>query len=192
LDVVEHIPRLQRRQRSDRHTVHPIWFRKSFLGNEDPELTERLLGELPGILNRLMRALRRLRERGKFRVPASAKRVVEIMEDEASPIRAFARECCELSPEFGELCDTVVFRAYAGWCAENGHRPMSKTRFRHKLMEAVHSVDVLKPGPRGSQQWTCVGLKLNSRGWECVAVVEAADSDRKAARVLKVASRLLS
>jgi hypothetical protein len=49
---------------------------------------------------------------------------------------------------------------------------MSKTRFRHKIMEAVHSVDVRRPGSKGAQQWLCQGLKLSSRGRELYAAAE--------------------
>jgi putative DNA primase/helicase len=150
----------------------PVWLRKSWLGKEDTALTETLLDELPGILKRLMAALSRLRKRGKFIVPQSARRVVDIMEDEASPLRAFVRECCELSPEYGELCDDMVYPTYRQWCIENSHRPMSKTRFRHKVMEAEHSVDVRRPGSKGAQQWSCNGLKLSSYGFELYAVVK--------------------
>jgi putative DNA primase/helicase len=144
----------------------PIWFRQSFLDREDPTLTQKLLGELPGILNRLIVALGRLRERGRFRVPETAKRVVEIMEDEASPIRAFARECCELSPPYDELCDNKVHPAYTEWCKENGHKSLVKSRFRRKIMEPLHSVTVRLRGARGEQQWVCEGLRLNDRGAE--------------------------
>jgi putative DNA primase/helicase len=161
----------------------PVWFRQSFLDKEDRELNEILLRELPGILQRLMRALGRLRERGKFRIPESAKQVVEIMEDAASPIRAFVRECCELvQPEFGDLCDIAVHPAYAQWCKENGTRSKAKTPFRQGLMEAAHSVNVRKLGSRGVQQWTCEGLRLNARGREL-----AAGSDEKLEAALRLA-----
>jgi putative DNA primase/helicase len=164
----------------------PVWFRQSFHGNEDPALTDTLLGELPGILKRLMDALERLRERGKFRIPASAKQVVEIMEDAASPIRAFVRECCDLVPGFGELCDEV-HPAYAQWCKENGTRARGKSPFRQGLMEAAHSVNVRRRGGRGEQEWTCDGLKLNDRGRELMAM-----SDEKLeaqARLMREAGR---
>src|SRR5215472_14612033 len=50
---------------------------QSFFGREDPVLTTRLLTELPGILNWALVGYLRLRERGYFIQPASAREAVE-------------------------------------------------------------------------------------------------------------------
>lgn len=44
--------------------IKPFLFANSFLGSEDPEVETRILGELPGILARLVRAWQALRRRG--------------------------------------------------------------------------------------------------------------------------------
>jgi hypothetical protein len=75
-----------------------IRLRQSFLGREDTCLTEKLMGELPGILNWAIEGLRRLRERGHFVQPASSAEMIELLEDVASPIRRFIKECCEVGP----------------------------------------------------------------------------------------------
>ena len=47
-----------------------LTLRNSFLGREDLQLTDKLLTELPGILNAALKGLDRLRDRGNFRMPA--------------------------------------------------------------------------------------------------------------------------
>src|SRR5262249_9791470 len=63
--------------------------RRSFYGREDPALTARLLTELPGILNWAVHGYRRLRQRGYFVPPATAREALEDLEVLASPIKAF-------------------------------------------------------------------------------------------------------
>ena len=53
---------------------------RSFYGREDPALTARLLTELPGILNWAVHGYRRLRQRGYFVQPASAREAIEDLE----------------------------------------------------------------------------------------------------------------
>jgi putative DNA primase/helicase len=151
----------------------PMWLRESWLGREDTTLRAKLEAELPGILNHMVTALARLRRRGYFRVPESAKQVIEIMEDRASPIRAFGRECCEFSPEYAISCDTEAFLAYDGWCADHRHKLGSKSGFRKNLMEAFPTVTVTRPrDDDGKPQWVCQGMKLNARGLEFHAEAE--------------------
>jgi len=104
------------------------------------------------------------------------------MEDEASPIRAFARECCGLSPPYEELCDDAVHPAYTEWCRENGHRPLVKSRFRRKIMEPLHSVTVRQRGGRGEQQWVCHGLKLNDRGLDLLERANEREREKEGRR----------
>ena len=64
---------------------------RSFYGQEDTGLTDRLLGELPGILNWAIAGWQRLRERGRFRQPTAADEMVDELSDLAKPgFRVFA------------------------------------------------------------------------------------------------------
>ncbi len=73
---------------------------RSWYGQEDTGLTDRLLGELPGILLWAIAGWQRLRERGRFQQPESALQLVEGLEDLSSPIAAFVRERCEVGPGY--------------------------------------------------------------------------------------------
>src|SRR5207249_5745980 len=92
-----------------------VQFRRSFLGEEDPGLTDALLTELPGILNWALDGLDRLTERGRFVQPESSKETMQELEDLASPMKAFLRDCCELDPT-GEVAIEALYRAYERWC----------------------------------------------------------------------------
>lgn len=71
----------------------------SWYGQEDTRLTERLLTELPGILNWAIAGWKCLQERGHFVQPESGRKLVADMEDLGSPVTAFLRECCAVGPQ---------------------------------------------------------------------------------------------
>jgi putative DNA primase/helicase len=85
---------------------------RSFLGKEDPALTIKLLAELPGILNWAREGYLRLRSRGYFVQPESAKEAIEELETLGSPVAAFVKDRCVLNP----ACETGAARLYEEWC----------------------------------------------------------------------------
>lgn len=107
-------------------------FRHSFLGQEDPTLTDRLVAELPGIANRALNGLMRLRERGRFTQPASGRVLLDQMDANTGPVRAFVRECCVIGPEY-KIDSQTLYRMFCGWCRENGHREPAKSTFGSDL-----------------------------------------------------------
>jgi putative DNA primase/helicase len=92
---------------------------RSFLGAEDHGLTDRLLGELPGILNWAIEGWRTLRARGYFMPPASSAEAVRELEDLGSPIGAFIREKCTVAPGKTISCD-ALYAAWEDWCKDQG------------------------------------------------------------------------
>jgi putative DNA primase/helicase len=160
-----------------------VRMRQSFYGREDHQLTEKLLGELPGILNWAIAGLKRLRERGHFVQPASSREAIDTLESLASPVRAFVKECCIVNPERQVLSD-VVWAAWDAWCKENGHHAGSKTAFWAKLNAAAPTVDRGRRGPRGAQQPYYLGIglaKADREAWR-----ERQDAERETAEVVKL------
>ncbi len=92
---------------------------ESFYGREDPGLTERLLGELPAILNWSIEGWRRLQERGHFVQPASSEDAIQELRDLGSPIGAFVRECCDVGPGLTVEC-AILFSRWRDWCTDQG------------------------------------------------------------------------
>jgi putative DNA primase/helicase len=134
-----------------------VRMRQSFYGREDHQLTEKLLAELPGVLNWAIAGLKRLRERGHFDQPASSKEAIDTLESLASPVRAFVKECCVVDPEREVPCDDL-WDAWKAWCEENGHHVGSKTAFWAKLNAAVPTVERGRRGSRGVQRWHYLGI----------------------------------
>ena len=84
----------------------------SFYGREDLGLSDRLLTELPGILNWSYCGMAvGSAERGHFVQPRSALDAVQQLEDLGSPIGAFLREECEVGPGY-PVETTRLFQAW--------------------------------------------------------------------------------
>ncbi len=134
----------------------------SFYGREDQGLTDRLLDELPSILLWALDGRDRLMKRGHFSQPKSAHQAIQEFEDLSSPIGAFIRDCCEISPMSSASVDDV-FRAWKGWCDDQGRdHPGTKQTFGRDLRAAIPTLDtqqVRESGKRGRRyQGICLQL----------------------------------
>lgn len=113
---------------------------ESFYGQEDPTLTDQLLVELPGILLWAIEGWKRLRQRGRFVQPASSEEAIRDLEDLASPVGAFVRECCTIAPGCRAWVDDL-YKAWQGWCERDGrHIVSSKMSFGRDLAAAVPGI----------------------------------------------------
>ncbi len=138
--------------------------RVSFFGKEDVGLTDRLLAELPGILNWALAGLRRLWERGHFVQPARADEAMARLEAISSPLKGFLRAKCELHPEAWIEKDTL-YRAYQLWLAEENEigSLKSKNKFAEALYAASdHRISESKRGPQGARVPGYAGVQLRA------------------------------
>jgi putative DNA primase/helicase len=105
----------------------------SYYGKEDPNLTDKLLTELPGILNWALDGWDRLQKQGHFTVPASSKEVMKELEYLSSPILKFIEEECFFIPE-GSVAVEDLFMAWDQWCTREGRSfPGTKATFGRDL-----------------------------------------------------------
>lgn len=138
----------------------------SFYGKEDPGLTERLLAELPGILNWALEGLRRLRSRGYFIQPARAEEAMRRLEVISSPLKGFLRDCCELDANAWTEKDELYI-AYRNWIvAEQEQGPVKS---KHKFAEALyaasdHRIKQAFPRVKGRQVKAFAGVRLLPQG----------------------------
>lgn len=153
----------------------PIQFRRSFADRPDTGLTPKLLAELPGMLNRLIVALARLRARGYFRIPESGKSLLEAMARAASPLTVFIEDTCELGENHTEEVDALYPR-YKAWCEVNGHKASSKDGFKTNLahLDLPEPLAIKYLGPRGKQRWTIAGLRQIGSAGLRVTKIDAA------------------
>jgi putative DNA primase/helicase len=133
---------------------------ESFYGKEDLGLKERLLPELPGILNWSIEGWKRLSKRGHFVQPKSSSDLVQELEDLASPVGAFIRDQCVLDHYAEVVCDEL-YNVYKEWCEGQGRKPSAKPTFGSNLRSAVprlktvqHDTDVKK----GQRFYRGIGL----------------------------------
>ncbi|MCX5741699.1 MAG: phage/plasmid primase, P4 family [Proteobacteria bacterium] len=92
---------------------------ESWLGREDTGLTDRLLGELPGILSWAIEGWERLHARGHFVQPTSSAGTVNDLIDLGSPVAAWIRERCEKGRDFTVGCQRA-YQDFVTWCDGEG------------------------------------------------------------------------
>ena len=136
---------------------------QSFYGREDPNLSDELLAEAPGIFNWALRGLDRLNERGHFVTPASSREAIRHLEDMASPVGAFVRDRCEVGPAF-EVGKDVMFDEWKYWCEEEGRaRPGTKAIFIRDLRAAVPGLGTKRLRDGASRFQAITGIRLASQ-----------------------------
>jgi putative DNA primase/helicase len=138
---------------------------QSFYGREDRGLTDKLLTELPGILNWSLEGWAALKRAGRFSQPASAAQALQQLEDLSSPIGAFVRERCEIDASFETGVDGV-FSAWVEWCtSQRRDHPGTVQTFGRDISANVPGLTIVKRGPRGEQVRVYQGLRLKREEW---------------------------
>lgn len=142
----------------------PLVLTNSFYGHEDPALTDKLLEEAPGILNWCLDGLDRLRERGYFEQPASARDAIRRLEDLASPVGAFVRDRCNVDVLL-EVDKDALWNEWKAWCeAEGRDRPGTKAVFARDLIAAYPSVKARRPKREGERVHVYEGIGVRGPG----------------------------
>jgi len=135
---------------------------RSFLGHEDHDLTDKLLAELPGILNWSLDGLDRLRAQDRFTEPASSRDAIVTLQDAVSPISAFVRERCVRGPD----CEVPVDRLYKewrDWCEVEGREhPGTKATFAKNLYTVAPEVRRGRPRVHGEREYRYIGIGLSA------------------------------
>jgi putative DNA primase/helicase len=133
----------------------------SFYGREDLGLIDRLLVELPGILNWSIEGRGRLNARGYFTQPKSALSALQQFEDLGSPIGAYIREECQVGPNYSVETNRL-FQDWQAWCDRHGRKhPGSAQTFGRDLHAAVPGLTVRQPrdGAARSRFYQGIGLR---------------------------------
>lgn len=132
---------------------------KSFLEKVDIELGDRLLKELPGILNWALDGYDRLNGRGHFVQPRSAREEIRVMRRSASPIKEFVEECCIVGGN--NLCaSSKLFDAWKKWCDPKEYECGDDSEFGRKLNAAVPGLKRVQRYIEGKKTWCQSGISL--------------------------------
>ncbi|MEQ1871804.1 MAG: DUF5906 domain-containing protein, partial [Vicinamibacterales bacterium] len=139
---------------------------RSFFGQEDQGLTDRLLGELPGILLWALDGLARLRDRGHLLQPASGQPLVRQLDTLASPIKAFIADRCIVSPEADVEC-AELFNVWQAWTREQGREHAGSLQmFGRNLSTACPEIKVgQRRAPDGTRPRFYQGIRVREE-WE--------------------------
>ncbi|MFJ8363074.1 phage/plasmid primase, P4 family [Streptomyces sp. NPDC093984] len=133
----------------------------SWLGREDSTLFDRLVAEMPGILNWALDGLARLEAKGRITEPASSREAVATMQDTSSPTSAFIRERCATGPTCSIPVDTL-WAVWREWAEDNGVKPGTKQMFGRNLLSVVPQLNRTRPRDAyGRQVVTYNGITLN-------------------------------
>ena len=133
---------------------------RSFYGREDPALTARLVTELPGILNWAVHGYRRLRQRGYFVQPASAREAIEDLEVLASPIKAFINDRCIVGPGLAVSVE-LLYQTWCAWCDNVGRKEYgTKQTFGRDLKAALPSLRSTRPRDDDNRYRSYEGIGL--------------------------------
>ena len=98
-----------------------IRFNRKFdasLGQTDPMLKEKLLAELPGILNMSLAAYSEALERG-FTDPESSRQAKEEWRLEADQVAQFVDDACERSA-LGKVGSQKLYDTFTSWASDQG------------------------------------------------------------------------
>ncbi len=135
---------------------------KSFYGKEDPQLTGRLLTELPSILMWAIGGWKSLKDRGHFSQPNSTKELANEMENLGSPVGTFIRDRCELGHDY-QVSRSDLHHAYLDWSSEQGKSFQADSAgFGRDLRTVIPGVQSSYPRINGERVRVYVGIRLRS------------------------------
>ncbi len=121
--------------------VRPFLFPHTFLGHEDPTLETELLTELPGILVRLVEALRRFDLRGGYADNDGSWAAALEFARRSDRVRLFLFETCD-ETDTGFVDKARLFSAFEVWVKANGRNALGKTRFYATVEAAGYRISV--------------------------------------------------
>ncbi|MCH8343173.1 MAG: hypothetical protein IH983_04210 [Planctomycetes bacterium] len=116
-----------------------LHFPRSFAGQEDPTLKDRIKAEAPGIAVLFLEGLKRLRERGRFTEPAASKPFIERFRTRVAPVAAFVAECCDVGRDYSVRKDRLRV-AFKDFAAERDIVPIAGEDFTKQLFRVCPTV----------------------------------------------------
>lgn len=127
--------------------------------DRDPNLKERIKTEGAGVLNWALDGLTRLRERGRFEIPAAVATATDNFKATNDIPASFVEEKCvtgnDANGEPYRAQTGQLYEAYRLWCVTTGHKPQSST----SLGNDWKRLGFEKRRPGGVVYWYGVGLK---------------------------------
>jgi putative DNA primase/helicase len=122
---------------------------------QDKSLPDKLLRELPGILNWAIRGCIDWQKNGLVE-PDAVNLATDEYRGESDVLGDFIDECC-LVEDSQRVAGGRLYEAYAAWCKVNGHEPFNNTVFGRQLTERGYPARKAS----GTKVRDGIGLKLS-------------------------------
>jgi putative DNA primase/helicase len=141
-----------------------LTLKESFYGREDLALFDKLMPELPGILNWALEGRDRLYTRGYFVQPSSADELIQEFIDLGSPEATFLKHSTAVEPG-KTVTQKDLFAAWKTWCEANGREHSGTAQsFGRNVRAVLPRITTRQLGPAGAQERHWEGLRLLAPG----------------------------
>jgi putative DNA primase/helicase len=127
---------------------------------QNPKLPDELMPELPGIFNRCLSGLRRLKSRGHFLIPGVSKDAVASHMLTSNPAATFLGECVTLDPAVATF-SLSLFEEYTRWFQQHGYPKsmyLAQPQFAGEV-KRVFKVQATQGTTRAEKRRRYVGLR---------------------------------
>ncbi|MDB0573093.1 phage/plasmid primase, P4 family [Ralstonia solanacearum] len=101
---------------------------------KDPTLTEKLRGELPGILRWAVEGSLAWQKQG-LAPPEIVRQATKGYQTEMDVVGQFLSECCATDNPAAVVKSKDLYEGYRAWCQENGESPETQRRFGQKISD---------------------------------------------------------
>lgn len=124
---------------------------------QNKNLKNELACELDGILLWCLEGLKRLKERGYFKITKSMQNEIEEYKRENNNVLIYGDERCLLKPCLS-ITKKELYEDYVEFCKNNGCHPLSKKKFGSAIVKHFKLPPDSRFGPSGTRIWEGIGL----------------------------------
>lgn len=125
---------------------------------KDPELAEKLIHELPGILNWAIEGCRQWQDKGLV-TPQCVRKATEGYRREEDVIGQFLDDCTDSSDNASRTHTTLLFNEYIGWAEQEGIQPKYRLSAR-RLIRRIEDHGFVRGKYSGNPSW--IGLRIKN------------------------------
>ena len=105
---------------------------------KDISLLDKLLVELPGIFNWTYQGYKDLLKFGSFTETDEHANLMKAFRQASNPVEVFIADLMDSPPQ--RVSRTDVYKDYRYWCEDNGHKPLSSTKFYSEFERCTRKV----------------------------------------------------
>ena len=108
--------------------------------NQDRYLANKLIKELPGIVNWAIVGLERLHKNNVFTIPESSKEVLKQYKLASNNVLAFINDRCKVDANSFEIYKDF-YQQYKTYCMDGGMKPKSQRNFKNEVLRCLPQIE---------------------------------------------------